>query len=214
MKTFLLILFLLASASGLVAGSNDSLVGDADEFLEMRGRVLESQGQQRDEEKKALPDADYVVMNESGKAVLKGNSDSKGRLSFKLPLGRKFTVSITKQGYVKKLISVDTHVPADARKAYGFAFDLDIFELVDGLDVSVLEKPVALVSYKAADKNFSYDPAYTNKVNGALQKMYREYYTLRRRDEMASRSDTTATAKRQASKPKRSEPYGKDSKPH
>lgn len=214
MKQFFLLL-LLAISPGLsflyASAGGDSLVGDADFYLEMKGRVLESHGQ-NDDEKKGLDSASYSVLNEKGIIVLSGAADSKGRLSFKLPLGRKFTMNFTKKGYVQKIIIVDTHVPADARKVYSFAFDVDIFEQVNGLDVSVLNKPVARVAYKPIDKNFSYDVAYTNKVNAALQKMYRDYYALKRKEDKAQ-SDSVPADKKYSGRQKKSEPYGKDSKP-
>ena len=212
MKTFYLLFAILFSASvRLFAAGDDSLVGNSEYYIEMRGRVLESHGQ-NDDEKKGLDSATYTVVNEAGKTVISGAADSKGKLSFRLPLDRKFTLSFTKKGYVKKMILVDTHIPAGSRKAFNFAFDVDIFEVVKGLDVSVLNKPVARVTYKPIDKNFGYDAAYTNKVNAALQKMYRDYYNLRRKEEQAN-SDSIPPAKK-ATKKKKSEPYGSDSKQH
>lgn len=183
MKTcYLFIAFLMLSAFRLSAAADDTLVGNSEVYIEMRGRVLESHGQ-NDDEKKGLDSAVYTVTNENGKIVISGAADSRGKLSFKLPLGRKFTMNFTKKGYVRKMIQVDTHVPADAHKAYTFVFDVDIFEIVKGLDVSVLNKPVARVAFKTIDKTFGYDAAYTNKVNAALQKMYRDYYNLRRKED-------------------------------
>jgi hypothetical protein len=184
----LLVLLIFLSAGFPLFAQQDTLTGDEEFYLEMRGRVLESKGQQHDEDKKGLDSAEVTVLNERNVQVLFGLTDEKGRLAFRLPLGRKFMIRITKKGFVQKMISVDTYVPAENRKVFVFTFDIDIFEQIAGLDVSVLKQPVARVAYKMIDKNFSYDSAYTNKVNAGLQKMYREYYALKRKENQAADS--------------------------
>ena len=209
-----LAVFILLGIARVKAFAQDTLVGDDENYLEMRGKVFESKGQERDEDKVGLDSAEVKVTNESGKEVLFGLTDEKGRLDFRLPLGRKFTINISKKGYVKKMILVDTHVPADQYKVYVFTFNADIFEKIDGLDVSVLNQPVARVAFKPFDKTFSYDAAYTNKVNAGLQKMYREYYTLKRREEQAADSAAKKPVTVKSGGSKRSVPYGQGSRPH
>ena len=209
--------FLVALFSSLLgnAGScTDTLLADGQNFVEMRGRVYEAMGQQNNEVKTVLDSAEVNVMNEAGKSVMIGYSDSKGRIIFKLPLCRKFTISFTKNGFIKKIISVDTNVPKADRKDFVFAYDVDIFEKVEGLDVSILSQPVAKVVFKPFDKTFTYDAAYTNKVNSGLQKMYREYYAILKKEQMASDTLTTKPAPAKSVGTKKSVPYGKDSKPH
>jgi hypothetical protein len=215
----LLCFILLATApcGKLFAWGNDTLVPEGQNSLQMLGRVLKSQGQARDDEKVPLDSAQVSVISEQGKMLWTGVTDYKGRLNIKLPLGRKFTMSFTKKGYVKKIISVDTHVSSDSKKRdYDFTYDIDIFESIAGLDVSVLNEPVAKISYKPFDKIFSYDVVYTTKVNSGLQKMYREYYNLKRKED-AAKSDSIppspVPAKQQGSI-KKSVPYGQSTKKH
>jgi hypothetical protein len=216
LKVIFLLVFAAMPACKLFAWGNDSLVPEGQNYLEMRGRVLKSQGQQREDEKVPLDSAIIAVINEGGKTVWLGSTDSKGRLNIRLPLGRKFNMSFTKKGYVKKLISVDTHVSGENKKNFDFTYDIDIFESVQGLDVTVLEAPVAKIAYKPFDKTFTYDAAYTNKVNAGLQKMYREYYALKKKEEQQNISDSVV-AKPDSNKsqgPKKSVPYGQGKKPH
>ncbi len=179
--------------------NEDTLV--VDEFhLDMRGRVLEFKGQQKQEDKPGLADARVWVSNETGTKVIDGICDSKGRLAFKLPLDRRFMMHISKVGYVEKMVIVDTHVPLDCRKTYQFTFDIDIFEKINGLDVSVLEKPIARISFKPYDKKFVYDKEYTNKVNTKLQKMYSDYYALKRKEKKAVDTSLKAPKSKQATR--------------
>jgi hypothetical protein len=156
------------------------LVKSGDPYLEMKGKVLEFKGEISITDQKPLDSAIVTVKDEFGKDLLKRISDSKGRVpAFRLPLGKKFMIHITKDGFVNKIISVDSRVMgAEQKKEYNFYFDIDIFEKVEGLDVSILNKPVAKVAYKVRDKDFSYDTGYTSKVNAGLKKMYQDYYIL------------------------------------
>ncbi len=215
LSKLLFLLFLAAApCTKLFAWGNDSLVPAGQNYLEMRGRILKSEGQQRADEKKPLDSAIVSVINEAGKTVWCGITDSKGRLNIRLPLDRKFTMSFTKKGFVKKSISIDSHVSNEAKKDFDFTYDIDIFESVSGLDVSVLDSPVAKIAFKAYDKSFTYDAAYTNKVNAGLQKMYHEYYVIKRKEEQLNGADSTISKPNtKPSSPKKSTPYGQGKKP-
>jgi hypothetical protein len=211
---FIVLLVLASVPAWLFAAGNDTLIPAGQNYLEMRGRVLRSVGEQGGN--MPLDSAVVQVLDEAGKPMWHGVTDTKGHLNLRLPLGKKFTMSFTKKGYVKKLISVDTHVTGDPKKNFEFAYDIDIFESVEGLDVTVLNSPVAKIVYRSYDKTFTYDAAYTNKINVALQKMYREYYTIGQREKHFATSDSVATkssATRSAAT-KKSVPYGQGKKPH
>lgn len=214
-KLFCLLLLAFMPAGTLLAWGNDTLVPEGQNSLEMRGRVLKSLGQARDDHKIPLDSAFVSVMNEDGKTVWSGLTDSKGRLNIRLPFGKKFTMSFTKKGFVRKTISVDTHVSGDNKKNYEFTYDIDIFEKVEGLDVSVLDSPVAKIAYKPYDKTFTYDVAYTNKINAGLLKMYREYYALKKKEEIIAASDSISSkpVPAKSAGTKKSVPYGQSGKP-
>ncbi len=73
-------------------------------------------------------------------------------------------MSITKKGFVKKLIRVETYVPKEDIKTYTFTFNVDIFEKIEKLDVSVLERPISRIRFRPLNKTFDYDKEYTAKV--------------------------------------------------
>lgn len=193
LKFICLLIIAALPYANVFAWGNDTLVPEGQNYLEMRGRILKSEGQQRNDEKGPLDSAIVSVINEGGKTIWSGLTDSKGRMNIRLPLGRKFTMAFTKKGFVKKSISVDTHVTNDVKKNFDFTYDIDIFESVNGLDVSVLDSPVAKIAFKPFDKSFIYDIAYTNKVNAGLQKMYREYYEIKRKEDKLNAADSIGT---------------------
>jgi hypothetical protein len=205
LSAVLLLFALMAIQLNLNAWNRpDTLLGDSEYYLELRGKILEWRGELRDEEKQSLDSAEINVINQAGIVCLTGLSDDKGRLVFRLPLNRSFTLSITKNGFVKKLIRVETYVPKEDVKAYTFTFNVDIFEKIEKLDVSVLERPISRIRFRPLNKSFDYDKEYTAKVNGDLQKMYNEYYALKRAEKRqkvaeqeAARRDSIRNANKQ-----------------
>ncbi|MGL5890191.1 MAG: hypothetical protein ACRC3B_09915 [Bacteroidia bacterium] len=208
LPVFILTLFFLFINFNVNARSNtavpDTLLGDSEYYLELRGKILEWKGEQRDEDKQSLDSAEINVINQAGIVCLTGLSDDKGRLVFRLPLNRSFTVSITKSGFVKKLIRVETYVPKEDVNVYTFTFNVDIFEKIEKLDVTVLDRPISRIRYRPLNKSFDYDKEYTAKVNGDLQKMYNEYYSLKRAEKRQKAAELEAARRdsiRNASKP-------------
>lgn len=160
----------------------DTLIVEDDSYLEMRGMVRQSKGSsQAQETTKGLDSVEITVTNERNARVLFGLTDHKGRCMFRLPFDHRFVIHVRKKGYVEKMIEVDTHLQSDEEKVYTFTFDVDIFEKIEGLDVSVLAKPIARVNYRPLTKTFVYDAEFTNKINTELKKMYRDYYALQKK---------------------------------
>ncbi len=172
----ILISLLLCSSFGQET-AKDSFVVDKKKNIEMRGFVKRTRSAAKEIEN-PLDSALIRVFNEKNTEVLHLLSNKKGKCNFKLPLFRQFTILISKPGYVPKIIAIDTEVPMGKENNYTFFFDVDIFEDIKGLDVSVLKKPIAKIVYSTGNNRFLYDVQYTTKINMDLKKMYKNYYFL------------------------------------
>ena len=176
----LLIVFLFFSSASFVSISPDASLGDTikvgDYYLEMKGTVRESKGTLKDE---VFPmDSAMITIYLGEIPYSEILTNKKGRCTFKLPLDKVFKISVSKKGFVTKYFEVITKVPFDKKDVYSFSFDIDIFEDIKGLDVTVLKKPVAKVSFNQVMEQFAYDVNYTSKINNELKKMYKNYYLL------------------------------------
>lgn len=112
--------------------------------------------------------------------VQKMESDHGGWVAFQLPIQKFYTIKISKPGYVTKIIHVDAQMPKSQETGdYYFEFAVDLFEEVEGLDVSMLKNPVAKIFFNTFIKKFDYDYNYTAKINNDVKKLYRDYELLK-----------------------------------
>lgn len=180
-------LFLLCLIATQVQASDALITADSairrdpkKNYLEMQYLVRDSKGPDKADEKKTVKGVIIKVMNEKNYLVATYFTAKNGKCEFRLPLDKKFTLLISKTGYVTKIVEVNTIVPKDVSAAFIFPADIAIFQVVEGLNTSILNKPVARVQFNTMQRDFQYDIVYTNRVNSELKKMYKEYYTLQR----------------------------------
>jgi hypothetical protein len=176
------LLYGFSSSENPITYSNQSLATSdstkKEYYLEMKGNVRKSKISDKEESKSLDSALITIYMNEIPFSETWTNK--KGKCAFKLPLGKKFKIEVSKLGYVSKLFEVETNVPSDKKDEYSFSFDIDIFEEIKNLDVSVLKKPIAKVSYNIIMEQFAYDINYTSRINLELKKMYKSYYLLQK----------------------------------
>lgn len=164
------------------AAQKDSAVAvnSKDYYLELKSFVRQSKGDEKDRDEGGPLDSVLISIYEGEVPYSEFWTNKKGKCTFRLPLDKNFRIDIAKRGFVTKSIVVATRIPADKKDAFSFSFDVDIFEEVKGLDVSVLKNPIARVSYSAISGNFEYDVSYTSRINNELKKMYKNYYHLQK----------------------------------
>lgn len=202
LKSLLVILLFISALGNCFAQSNQtppknpSTISKADsakakeQYLEIKATVRQSKGEEKDGESKPL-DSVLVTIYNGDIPYSELWTNKKGKCSFKLPLDKSLTIQVSKKGFVTKSISVNTKVPFDDRYAFNFSCDVDIFEEINGLDVTVLKSPIARITYSPSLATFQYDIGYTNKVNVELKKMYKKYYKLQEMKKDSVNSNVT-----------------------
>ncbi len=103
-------------------------------------------------------------------------STSAGKCYFKIPLFENVIIKVTKENYVSKTITVNSWIPDLNNSRYSIKYDIYLFENVEGVDVSVLKKPIADVVYVNTLNTFNYDRVYSDSVNENLRSVYSNYY--------------------------------------
>jgi uncharacterized protein YdeI (BOF family) len=184
---FLFIAISLLKTSSLIAQDTKADSTSARDpkkyYLQINSLIKDSKGPDKADEKVVVKGAVIKVINSNNYLVASYFTDKKGKVSFQLPLDKKFKIIIQKKGYVSKIVEVNSEIPKDVNNAFIFGVDIALFAEVKNLNTDVLLKPVAKIKYDKMSKEFNYDISYTHKVNGELKKMYKEYYTLKKKNE-------------------------------
>ena len=148
------------------------------EFLEMRGIVKSAKTSAKGSEF-PLDSVIVCIFGDTSKpALLTIFGDKKGKADFRLPFNKKFTITVSRRGYVTKILEVNTKIPANKREAYLFPFSVDLFKDVYEVDFSILKRPIGKVTFNTNASGFDYDYTYTDRVNAQLKGVYKDYFLL------------------------------------
>jgi hypothetical protein len=115
-----------------------------------------------------------IVISKNGARFDQVITDAKGKFSIKLPPDAKYLLEFNNPGYVSKRIAFSTKMVPPETAAGGdfhFPFDMTLFKEMQGLDVSVLNKPLAEVAFDPAVQGFNYDKEYTKSVKTQIEKL-------------------------------------------
>lgn len=182
---FLLLLFVLCTSHAFASTNpehnEDTIAKNKRHYLKLQGVVREP-GKTATDKGKPLANAIIKVFDDKHKLLGSFTTNNKGKCEFRVPINKQFFIEFTKEGYVSKIIQVNTNMPPERKLAFIFPFEVTIFKEVNGLDVSILKKPVAKVVYNIIEHQFDYDYTFTNRINSELKVLYEEYERLKAKE--------------------------------
>jgi hypothetical protein len=158
---------------------NDSLMLNNPRYYLLLDGVVYQSAVSENGKQKPLDSVLIRVLNETDFSM-DYRYTKKGKCALKLPLGKKYTIEFSKRGFVSKIIEVNAVVPRYDTFVSVFPFDIDLFQEIDGLDVAVLNEPIAKITFNNFNKTFDYDYNYTAKINNNIKKLYGEFYRLQK----------------------------------
>jgi len=115
-----------------------------------------------------------ITVKKNGSNFKVVTSDAKGKFTIKLPGGAIYLLEFSYEDHVTKRLSFNTkHVPPEFMEDgdYIFRFDMSLFRKMEGLDVSILSKPLAELTFNVEENDFVYDKAYTKSVKNQIDKL-------------------------------------------
>ncbi|MCB0429638.1 MAG: hypothetical protein H6585_07765 [Flavobacteriales bacterium] len=111
-----------------------------------------------------------VVVFQDGAEFQARNTDTKGRVVFKLPYQHVYRIEFSKEKYVTKFIEVNAKLPKEESDiSSSFKFDVRLFPFFPELDISALSKPVAKLAFDPGFGDFYYDMKYHKEVKDELK---------------------------------------------
>lgn len=101
-----------------------------------------------------------------------------GKFRASLDLQSTYILRVSQFGKCTKKIQIDTRVPENSNGSWMIGFDISLFDLEAGVDMSVLDEPVALISYSDRIEDFDYDAKYTALMSKKLEKLHEQLTQL------------------------------------
>lgn len=159
LKTTIYTLFLLLSVFGVTAQNSRFIL---ETLVTEDGRKLSNAS---------------VTVYKNGSKVETFKTDSKGQVDVFLDMGANYTVNISSMGMITKKLNIDTRnvPPEDLGSDFPFPAEVDIFQKVPDLDVSILDQPIGIIRYNPSISNFDVDLEHTKRVKSKLEQLQKEY---------------------------------------
>lgn len=96
--------------------------------------------------------------------------DGKKKVKFLLHKNQTYTIKISKQNHITKLVCIDTRIKHGNYELYSFSFETRMFpeSVIDKADRDYLDFPVALIYFDTRKDCFVHDKEYSKKLNKAI----------------------------------------------
>jgi len=146
---------------------------------------LDVNGTVKNEDTKKRFEGVTITIKRNGTVWKTITSPSTGEFTLELPPDAIYLVEFSKPGFTTKKVEFSTkNVPPDDAK-YGFEFpmEMNLFEEVEGLDVSILNQPIAKIAFNPSTGYMDYDPSYTKSIQKELEKLKKEQEEKRKQQE-------------------------------
>lgn len=92
----------------------------------------------------------------------------KGKFDLKLALNADYKLSFEKEGYITKLVNINTEVPPEIIEVNPdfppMKLIINLLPQVAGVDISIFDQPVAILAYNAELDDFTFDKDYASRI--------------------------------------------------
>ena len=165
-SSFLLI-FLFTFSSRLNAQEQKMVEGDTVACLKIIGLAVENN--------KPIDGIQVTLYKENEASEwdeITSVQDHEHSFSFYLQGNSYYTIEVSKDGYVKRLVGISTILPNDVLikgKKYYFDFEVTMFKEKEGVDDYYLDFPVALIAYDGTSERFENNAKYTKHIKAKIK---------------------------------------------
>jgi tetratricopeptide (TPR) repeat protein len=126
--------------------------------------------------------------------------ESKGKFNIVLEPGAVYKLEFTYPGHVTKRMEYDSRsLTPDQEYGGYFKFDMNLFQEREGLDVSVLNKPIGKLFYNPEIGDIDFDKAYTQSIKAEIDRLQAELDAKLKAEEEAKKEAEAGYAKAIAS---------------
>ena len=108
-------------------------------------------------------------------------SNSIGKFRFNLTFDKIYIVVFKKAGFTTKKVEINTFVE-EKDVSWNYEFEMQMFEMITGLDISALNQPVAKIGYDESEGDFASNEAYSKSMQTKLNKIIAQLKDLKSKE--------------------------------
>nr|MBP7496752.1 hypothetical protein [Bacteroidales bacterium] len=125
-----------------------------------------------------------IIVYKNNKKINHLRTPPNGKFVLKFDFNLQYKVEILKQGMVTKRFEFDTKLPVgySDKAVFPFQFTIVLFPNYKYIDMSILEKPLAIIRFDKSYEDFFYDYNYAKTINdkvmyiqGRIEQLTKEY---------------------------------------
>lgn len=124
------------------------------------------------------PEGAKITIAQNGKQIDVLSISKKGRFDLKLAIGADYKITFSKEGYVSKIVSVNTEVPEESIETNPdfppIKLIINLLPYADGVNLSVFNQPIAILLYNQELDDFTFDKDYADKIKIRIAKTEQE----------------------------------------
>jgi len=162
-KIYFITIILLGAISSLTA------FGRSKDAVRVKGVVYQERG---------TVDGAIIDVFEDGNKKEAFVTKPNGKFKLELDLNKEYIIVVSQFGKCTKKLKLDTHVPKGESGVWNVGFEVELFDIVEGLNVEALEAPIALISYDMTGGYFDYDAKYSALMAEKLEEIHYQFEQL------------------------------------
>lgn len=103
------------------------------------------------------------------------DSTDRKKLYFRLKRNSEYTIEVSKEGYLTRSVYFNTTLPEDVKlkPIFTFEYEVDLPRQIEGGDQTILDFPVALVTFEEKSEKFEHNKEYTAIVKQQVDEVLR-----------------------------------------
>lgn len=118
------------------------------------------------------PEGSKVIIIKNGNKIDELLINKKGNYELKLAFGADYKISFEKAGYITKTVNANTEIPEEVLESNPnfppIKLLINLYPTVKGVDLSVFEQPVGILSYIQELDDFDFDKEYSNAIKNRI----------------------------------------------
>ncbi len=113
-----------------------------------------------------------ITIHKNNEKLEEKNISKKGKFDLKFGWDADYKLSFEKPGYITKIVSINTDVPPEIVETNPnfppVKLIINLLPQVEGVDLSIFEQPIAILSYNHELDDFIFDKEYSSKIKDKI----------------------------------------------